>query len=229
MKKIFFAILSVIVIAAAFFGLLYQHTSPNRPSDRAGKNFERYKSSFDMDSDGIDDQTDILENALNYVNKTRPKYKSRYYADTGYPDDGYGTCTDVVAFAMKDSGYDLMELVNEDVLRHKDRYDIETPDKMIDFRRVRNLKVYFENNHENLTTDMNRTEEWQGGDIVLWGGHVGVVSDRRDRNGIPYVIHHRSAFQRHYENDYIRKSKDVIVGHYRIIPKNSIRRNDIEH
>lgn len=54
---------------------------------------------MDADGDGVDDQTDVLDNALAYVD-TRPKYKSRYY-QTGYPDDGYGVCTDVVAFALK--------------------------------------------------------------------------------------------------------------------------------
>jgi len=33
---------------------------------------------IDKDNDGIDDQTDILNNANNYI-KTNPKYKSKYY------------------------------------------------------------------------------------------------------------------------------------------------------
>ncbi|MCQ4818467.1 DUF1287 domain-containing protein, partial [[Eubacterium] rectale] len=53
----------------------------------------------------------MLNNANNYI-KTNPKYTSKYY-NTGYPNDEYGVCTDVVAFALKDAGYDLMELVNE--------------------------------------------------------------------------------------------------------------------
>lgn len=218
MKKILSILIIPVLFICIFFLFFYQHTSAARPQDRYEGNIKAYKSSYDMDRDGIDDQTDILENALNYVLYVKPKYKSRYYGDTGYPDDGYGTCTDVVAFAMKDSGYDLMELVNEDVLKHRDRYDIDKPDKMIDFRRVRNLKVYFENNHQNLTTDVSKIDQWQGGDIVLWGGHVGIVSDRRNKDGVPYVIHHRSPVQRHYENNYLKQSSDL-VGHYRIIPK----------
>ena len=69
-------------------------------------------SSSDRDQDGIDDQTDILEGALAYI-ASRPRYKSRYY-QTGYPDDGCGVCTDVVAAALKNAGYDLMLLVEED-------------------------------------------------------------------------------------------------------------------
>ncbi len=48
---------------------------------------ETYKSSIDKDRDGIDDQTDILENVKKYI-ATKPKYKSKYY-NTGYPNDEY--------------------------------------------------------------------------------------------------------------------------------------------
>ena len=50
---------------------------------------------------------------------------------------------------------------------NKELYDIDAVDKNIDFRRVKNLKVYFDNNAISLTTDINEIEEWQGGDIVV--------------------------------------------------------------
>ena len=56
---------------------------------------------------------------------------------------GYGVCTDVVAYALKEAGYDLMELVLNDIEIHGDMYDIEIPDQNIDFRRVKNLYVFF--------------------------------------------------------------------------------------
>ncbi len=40
--------------------------------------------------------------------------------------------------------------------------------KIEDFRRVKNLKVYFDNNAISLTTEINEIEEWQGGDIVVF-------------------------------------------------------------
>ena len=43
-----------------------------------------------------------------------------------------------------------MELVNEDITKHNERYNIETIDKNIDFRRVRNLDIYFKNNNISL-------------------------------------------------------------------------------
>ena len=51
-------------------------------------NIKTYMSDIDKDNDGIDDQTDILINAREYIS-TKPKYKSKYYSG-GYPDDAYG-------------------------------------------------------------------------------------------------------------------------------------------
>jgi len=153
------------------------------------------------------------EESNNYI-KTNPKYKSKYY-NTGYPDDEYGVCTDVVAFALKDAGYDLMVLVNEDIKNNKELYDIDAVDKNIDFRRVKNLKVYFDNNAISLTTDINEIEEWQGGDIVVFKKHIGIISDKRNRKGICFVIHHANPYQIYYEED-ILEHRDDIIGHYRI-------------
>ena len=155
---------SVLIIAALYVLYCFNYI-PHKKYTNADFNIEAYKSNIDKDNDGIDDQTDILNNANNYI-KTNPKYKSKYY-NTGYPDDEYGVCTDVVAFALKDAGYDLMVLVNEDIKNNKELYDIDAVDKNIDFRRVKNLKVYFDNNAISLTTDINEIEEWQGGDIVV--------------------------------------------------------------
>ena len=143
-------------------------------------NIKTYTSSIDKDNDGIDDQTDILNNVREYI-ATNPKYKSKYYS-SGYPDDEYGVCTDVVAWGLKGAGYDLMELVNEDIINNRNNYNIDTIDKNIDFRRVQNLKIYFENNAISLTTGVYDIENWQGGDIVLFPNHIGIVSNNRKKN-----------------------------------------------
>ena len=161
----------------------------------------------------MDDQTDILRSALAYT-ETKPKYLSKYY-DGGYPDDGYGVCTDLAAGALKGAGYDLMELIQKDIKTHPKDYDIETPDKNIDFRRVKNLRVYFSHTAKRLTTDIEKIEEWQGGDIVILEDHIGVVSDRRNKDGVPYVIHHHDPWQGSYEED-ILPSRDDLTEHYRI-------------
>ena len=211
---------SLIVGAVLLCGVLlfllmrYQHTSTVRPQDQYVVQVPDFYSTVDADGDGVDDQTDVLDNALAYVD-THPKYKSRYYQTTGYPDDDYGVCTDVVAFALKNAGYDLQALVDADIREHPQWYDIQQPDANIDFRRVRNLKVFFAHHAVVLTTDVSQIEEWQGGDIVIFKKHIGIVSDRRNRDGVPYVIHHNSPWQSVYEQDILEKRSDI-VGHYRI-------------
>ena len=210
---------SLIVGAVLLCGVLlfllmrYQHTSTVRPQDQYMVQVPDFYSTVDADGDGVDDQTDVLNNAQAYVD-THPKYKSRYY-QTGYPDDDYGVCTDVVAFALKNAGYDLQALVDVDIREHPQWYDIQQPDANIDFRRVRNLKVFFAHHAVVLTTDVSQIEEWQGGDIVIFKKHIGIVSDRRNRDGVPYVIHHNSPWQSVYEQDILEKRSDI-VGHYRI-------------
>ena len=212
-KKISLCLLIVVVFLSTLLCLRYQHTSSKRlPEKWKGDVIAQYHSSLDKDGDGIDDQVDILEGAIAYVN-THPKYKSAYYAG-GYPNDGYGVCTDVVAYALKVAGYDLMELVSADIAMHADVYDIEVADKNIDFRRVKNLYVFFNLNAESLTTDIKDIKSWQGGDIVIFNNHIAIVSDRRNQDGIPYVIHHANPFQKTYEEDILEKHDDI-RGHYR--------------
>lgn len=176
-------------------------------------NILQYKSEIDLDNDGIDDQSDILLSARKYL-ESKPKYKSKYYA-SGYPDDEYGVCTDVVANALLGAGYDLKELVHTDIIQNPDIYNIDKVDKNIDFRRVVNLKVFFDNNATSLTTDYNKIEQWQAGDIILWKNHVGIISDNRNKKGVPFVLHHSSPFQANYEEDIIMMW-GKIIGHYRI-------------
>lgn len=213
-KKI--VIVNIFVIICLFvlgYLLYYFNFIPHRKYTNEDFNIKTYVSNIDKDNDGIDDQTDILINTRKYI-ITKPKYKSKYYG-TGYPDDNYGVCTDVVAFALKDAGYDLRELVNNHVKENRNLYDIDMIDKNIDFRRVLNLKTYFDYNAISLTTDVKRIEEWQGGDIVVFKRHIGIVSDKRNHKGINFVIHHANPYQRYYEED-ILENRDDIIGHYRI-------------
>ena len=81
-----------------------------------------------------------MQGARHYI-ATQPSYESRYYAG-GYPDDGYGVCTDVVAFAMREAGYDLQILVSQDIQAYPERYAIEVPDANIDSVSYTHLDVY---------------------------------------------------------------------------------------
>ncbi|MCI7702473.1 MAG: DUF1287 domain-containing protein [Tenericutes bacterium] len=209
--------LVVIIILAILLSLiltLYNFNYlPHKKYTNQDFDIKTYKSAIDKDNDGIDDQTDILQNTRKYIAK-KPKYKSKYY-ETGYPNDNYGVCTDVVAFALLEAGYDLKELVNEDIKKNKELYNIDIIDKNIDFRRVKNLQVYFKNNAISLTTDINDITAWQGGDIIIFKKHIGIVSDKRNKKGISFIIHHANPFQLYYEEDVLEKYTDI-VGHYRI-------------
>lgn len=213
MKKKLLIIIIFICLFIILYLLYYFNYIPHKKCNNNYFNIKTYISNIDKDNDGIDDQTDILDGAKKYIS-TKPKYKSKYY-NTGYPNDGYGVCSDVVAFALKDAGYDLQSLVNEHILANKDLYDIEVVDKNIDFRRVKNLKIYLDYNAQSLTTDINDIEKWQGGDIVVFKNHIGIVSDNRNRKGISFVIHHANPYQKYYEEDILEYYNDI-VGHYRI-------------
>ncbi len=207
------------LIAAGVFIQKYHYyftgtsSAPVRAKHNRDFDIPDIRSSVDKDQDGIDDQTDILQGARDYI-ATKPVYKSKYYS-TGYPDDGYGVCTDVVANAMRSAGYDLMELVYSDIIANPWAYDIAQPDKHIDFRRVKNLKVYFARTAVSLTTDIYDISQWQGGDIVIFEDHIGIVSDSRNDRGVAYVIHHNGPYQASYEEDILEQRNDL-VGHYRI-------------
>ena len=205
-KKLQITAAIIILMAAVCFLWHFRYfftgpdTTPVHDHSNADFGIPEIQSSIDMDGDGIDDQTDILMSARSYIAQ-KPIYKSKYYA-SGYPDDNYGVCTDVVANALKNAGYDLMQLVYDDVTAHPEDYSIDTPDIRIDFRRVANLKVYFDHTAIALTTD-------------VFQNHIGIVSDQRNSRGIPYVIHHNGRFQARYEEDILEK-RDDITGHYRI-------------
>ncbi len=178
-----------------------------------------YISPNDRDGDGIDDQTDILNGARDYI-ATKPEYKSAYY-EGGWPNDGYGVCTDVVARALLAAGYDLQALVDGDIKASPESYDSDCGDPNIDFRRVRNLLVYFKRHATELTADIDEIDQWQGGDIIIFEGHIGIISDKRNVNGVPYLIHHGGAngkgsrLRPGYEEDVLELRTDI-VGHFRM-------------
>jgi uncharacterized protein YijF (DUF1287 family) len=209
MKKKILVLLSIIII----FLIFYNFSNGFDFIKYSDKDFNitTYLSANDKDGDGINDQNDILISAKEYI-KLKPVYKSKYYS-SGYPDDKFGVCTDVLAFALLNSGYDFQEMVNNDIINHpKDYPNIINIDKNIDFRRVRNLIIFFENNYTNLTIEESDFTLWQAGDIVVIKKHVGIVSDIRNKNGIPYLIHNNG--NGNYNENCMNRYN--IVGHYRL-------------
>lgn len=146
-----------------------------------------------------------------------PAYISAYYAG-GYPPDNEGTCTDLVWRAFKEAGVLLKDLVDEDIKNNRSNYShIKYRDPNIDFRRVQNLTVYFKNNAEVLTTDIYNTSEWKAGDIVVFGNdeHIGIVSDIRNENDIPYLIHNNDQPIREEDRLEYGYYTMGVTGHYR--------------
>ena len=179
---------------------------------------ETIVSNTDFDNDGIEDYADILEGAKIEA-ENKPKYKSAYY-DGGYPPDDEGVCTDVIWRSLKNAGYNLKELIDEDIKNNVEKYPrVEgKPDPNIDFRRVPNLMVYFERNHISLTIDLNEISQWQPGDIVVFSNnHIGIISDKRNEKGIPYIIHNGGQNNREEDGlEFYNENWRPISAHYRL-------------
>ena len=221
--KIFKTILKIIFFIIVFgFALLSTllciYYLKNKEEYKAEDfNITVLKSNTDFDNDGIDDYTDILQGARIEA-KNKPNYKSAYYQG-GYPPDDEGVCTDVIWRSLKNAGYNLKDMVDEDIKANVNEYPRVKgkPDPNIDFRRVPNLKVYFERNQISLTTDLGKIEEWQQGDIVAFGNnHIGIISDKRNSKGIPFLIHNGGQPNREEDILELYNMYNNISGHYRM-------------
>ncbi|MCP4523462.1 MAG: DUF1287 domain-containing protein [Candidatus Gracilibacteria bacterium] len=178
----------------------------------------------DHDNDGVNDISDIIQGArLEVKNKTH--YKSAYYAG-GYPPKDEGVCTDVVWRAFESAGINLKALIDEDIKNNITSYQRVKgkPDPNIDFRRVPNLDVFLKRKAESLPItiipgNLESVQKWQAGDIVIFDypkSHTAIISDKRNKLGIPYLIHNAAPFPKEedmllYWNDNFSK----IIGHYR--------------
>lgn len=174
----------------------------------------------DRNHNNIPDPLDIVYAARQEV-KERTKYDSNYY-DGGYPPDGEGVCTDVIWRGLMGANILLKDLIDQDIANNLELYPRVDgiPDPNIDFRRVPNQYVYFERFAESLTTelkagDVENLQQWQPGDIVVFLDgyhHVGVVSDKRAKDGTPYFIHNNPPFASEVK---LSSFKTPIGGHYR--------------
>lgn len=222
MKKFFISlIITLLVICILVIAVLtYHQYKPSYTAEDFG--IEVLKSKTDKDNDGIDDYTDILLGARAEAER-KPKYQSVYYAG-GYPPATEGVCTDVIWRALRDAGYTLKDMLDEDIAQNVSEYPRVNgkPEPNIDFRRVPNLKVYFERKHITLTTDLNEIAEWQPGDIVTFGStHIGIISDKRNSKGIPYLIHNGGQPNREEDTLELYNEHEPISGHYRLLDENA--------
>lgn len=187
---------------------------------------EKITTTSDIDNDWINDIDDILEWARREV-KNKTNYKSWYYAGW-YPPDNEWVCTDVVWRALKNAWIDLKTKVDNDIKFHTSLYPrVEwKPDPNIDFRRVPNLDIFLKRNAKSLTTEVipwntQNLKEWQAWDIVIFWkpkDHIAIISDKRNREGVPYIIHNSAPTPREDNRLlYWHENISPIIGHYRWI------------
>lgn len=209
--RIFLLIVIIIIFTlGVLFLLSYFNLIPKKYYSASDFNIDVVYSDIDFNNNGNDDYSDFVIGARKDATN-HPKYVSKYY-EGGYPPDDEGVCTDVIWRAFKEAGYSLKDMVDLDISENLEDYDIEVADPNIDFRRVKNLNVYFKKYGISLTTDVYDIESWQAGDIVVFkNSHIGLISDRRNKDGIPYVIHNANQLFR--EEDYLTKGD--VLAHYR--------------
>ena len=52
---------------------------------------------------------------------------------------------------------------------------------------------------------------------IVFKNYIEIISDKRNRKGIPFLIHHANPMQINYEEDVLELyAKDYIIGHYRV-------------
>lgn len=190
----------------------------------------------DYDRDGINDQKDILEGAkIQLKNPAANIFKkgsneTNYY-NGGDPPAELAICTDIIARAFKSAGFDLSQLVNDDITSNFNSYPLKInwgqtrPDKNIDYRRIQNLEIFFKRNAASMIavfdlSDIKNLEQWLPGDIVFFDmdrdgytDNAGIISDFTTRKGTPKVIYNYIDPGYTVQRDILGTS--LIKGHYR--------------
>lgn len=210
--KIGLLITAAVLVAALVWAAWYWGLIPRKSYTAADFGIDTVHSAVDYNSNGVDDYTDILNGAKKDAGN-HPRYNGAYY-NGGYPPENIGVCTDVIWRAFREAGYALKDMVDADIQRRPDAYrHIEKRDSNIDFRRVINLRIFFTEYGQMLTTDVGDIAQWQPGDIVFFGNdrHIGIVSDKRNANGQPYILHNGGQPIR--EEDILSRSE--VTGHCR--------------
>ena len=197
---------------------------------------ESYENqSNDIESHNLSDiQKEIVLKALELLDEDI-KYGYDVFPDTGYPSSNVWISTDVISVTLRDCGYDLMDLICEDMNEHKEDYPMDikgrkTAIKYIDFRDVFFQEQFFKRNAlTTLPAEYDKENEdnsflWQPGDIVYfqfdennpYADLGGFISPHKNNDGVPLVIMISKEFGKVREVDKLMEYK--IVGHFRYPP-----------
>jgi uncharacterized protein YijF (DUF1287 family) len=190
----------------------------------------------DRDNDGINDQKDILLGAKKQVDIGAKNIfiqgsgESNYY-NGGDPPPEIAICTDIIARAFREAGFNLRDLVNEDIVKNFNSYPLRqiwgqnVADPNIDYRRIQNMEIFFKRNANVLLTNFNSSdyenlETWLPGDVVFfdmdkdgYSDNAGILSDKTTRRGVLKVIYNYIDPGYTVEKDILGKVK--ITGHFR--------------
>jgi uncharacterized protein YijF (DUF1287 family) len=155
----------------------------------------------DRDGDGIPDLFDAALGARKTV-LNADAYTEGYFRlafPGGDVPRAKGVCTDVIVRALRNAGFDLQALQQQDIRARRRAYPwITRPDGNIDHRRVKNLAVYFGRHFRSrpIALDAAALKDWLPGDVVLLDtfpskpgpDHIGIVADRLGPSGLPLIV-----------------------------------------
>lgn len=230
-KIILITIFILIILTISCYIIEYKHLSnrnltPNKETKEYYKASDfglvEIKSPKDNNYDRIDDYQQMLEGALKKISSTTT-YISDYYAG-GYPKENEGVSSDIIWSALQEAGYNLKNMMSKDIRNtYKDKiYDIEDIDDNIDFRRIANIETFLKRYAKTLTNNIKDIKEFNTGDIIIfdYGDHVGIVSDKRNKNGISYIVQLTNNKEIEINLEDIDRE---VTGHYRFEYSDKIR------
>lgn len=126
-------------------------------------------------------------------------FSNWYYNNWWFPPADIWVCSDIIRQTFKEIGIDFKDLIDDDIQENLKIYDTNF-DSNINFRRVKNIDIFFKRKAKNLTNDLipndiNNLKEWQTWDIVTfeklpWKGlwHIAIISNFRWDNWVPYML-----------------------------------------
>lgn len=173
---------------------------------------------------GAETGAKIVEAARSQIGVTvsyDPAYAAMKYPGGDVPKER-GVCTDVVIRALREAlSEDLQKLVHEDMkanfAKYPKNWGLKGTDRNIDHRRVPNLMTFFGRKHEEfaIPKDWDKSK-FLPGDLVTCTvpphlPHIMIVSDRKNADGVPLVIHNIGGGTR--EED--RLGDFPLTGHFR--------------
>jgi len=229
-----------VIISVNQFSFKKEHQPPTALADELPNRYrlidmDNTGITGDADKDGINDQKDImlgakgqLENPARYIHIEEGELN---YFQGGDPPENLAICTDIIARAFVEAGFNLKDLVYEDIKDNFDKYPIKEIwnrsfcDPNIDYRRIQNLEIFFNRNAKVLDILFNASDEqnlnsWLPGDVVFfdmdrigYSDNVGIISDNTTRDGVPKVIYNYIDPGYTVEKDILKEK--IITGHYR--------------